>query len=287
MSRRIFLQKNFFYLTFIAISYIIVETKVPRCGIKKMASQKIVNSIKKAAEILKILSIGTDRITDLSNKLHVNKSTTHRLLKSLETSGLVTRDPVTRRYYLGPLIFELASQPIVAHQNLIVCAFEEMRYLRDFSRETVALYIPIGLERICIEELQSFEKIRFTIGKGSVAPLHVGSSSKVLLSQLEDNDLHRLVNHLNMYPLGPKTVTNKTVLLKEVEKVKKQGYATSSSELIKGGSSICVPIKGYVCPVALSVLGPENRLTLNAMVRVLEKMKESATRISKRLRKAK
>jgi len=248
-----------------------------------MVTPKIVNSITKGADILRSLSDGIDRISDLSSKLNLSKSTTHRLLKTLQKSEFVMQDPFTRRYYLGPLILKLASRPIIAHQNLIVCAFEEMKYLRDFSRETVVLHIRIGLERICLEELQSPENIKYTAGKGSVAPIYTGSAGKILLSELKNNELQLLVENLQLNPIGPHTITDKKILLKELEKVRKQGYSTSFGERIPGSASISVPIKNYICPVALSVLGPDNRFSLNMMMDVLKEMKKSSSRISKKL----
>lgn len=248
-----------------------------------MATRKIVNSITKGVDILRSLSDGIDRVSDLSNRLHLRKSTVHRFLKSLEMSELVMQDPITRRYFLGPLILNLASRPIISHQNLILGAFEEMRYLRDLSRETVVLHIRIGLERICLEELQSFENIRYTAGKGFVTPIYAGSAGKVLLSELEDNEFQILMSHVRLDPVGPNTITDKEALLKLVKKVRKQGYATSFGERVLGSASISVPIKNYICPVALSILGPDNRFNLKRMRDVLEEMKKSAFRISKKL----
>lgn len=251
-----------------------------------MKSSRTVNSIIRGAEILKSLSDGIDRISSVSDKLHLSKATAHRLLKSLEMSGLVMRDPVTRRYYLGPLILDLASRPIIAHQNLIVSAFEEMKYLRDLSRETVVLHIRIGLERICLEELQSFENIKYTAGKGVTAPIYTGSAGKVLLSELREDEFQPLLKNLILTPVGPNTITDKKVLIEELEKVRKQGYALSFGERIPGSASISVPIKSYVCPVALSVLGPDNRFVSKVMMEVLKEMKKSAARISRKLKGA-
>jgi len=246
-------------------------------------SSKTVNSIIKGANILRILSDGTDRISDLSDRLSLSKGTAHRLLKSLETSGLVMQDPITRRYYLGSLILNLASKPIIANQNLIVSAFEEMKYLRDLCRETVVLHIRIGLERICLEELQSLENIKYTAGKGFVAPIYTGSAGKILLSELEDKELQLLMKNVYLVPIGPSTITDKRRLLEELKKVKKQGYAISFGERIPGSASISVPIRNYICPVALSVLGPDNRFSLNVMMGFLREIKESASRISRRV----
>jgi DNA-binding IclR family transcriptional regulator len=248
-----------------------------------MSSSKIVNSIVKSADILRILSDGTDRISDLSLRLGLSKGTMHRWLKSLEISGMVMQDPITRRYYLGSLILNLASKPIIAHQNLILCAFEEMRRLRDLSRETVILHIRIGLERICLEELQSLENIKYTAGKGFVTPIYTGSAGKILLSELEDNELQLLMKNIHLVPIGPNSITDKKMLLQELKNARKQGYATSFGERIPGSASISVPIKNYICPVALSILGPDNRFSLEVIMGFLKEIKESASRISRRL----
>jgi DNA-binding IclR family transcriptional regulator len=244
-------------------------------------TSNIVNSVLRSAEILKVLSDGIDRISDLSNRLNLSKSTIHRFLKSLEASGFVTQDPVTRRYYLGSLVLNLASKPIIAHQKLIVASFGEMKYLRDLTRETIVLHVRIGLERICLEELESPENIRYIAGKGVVAPIHTGSAGKMLLSEMEDHDLQLLLNNIRFSKVGPNTITDKRKFMDELMKAKKQGYATSFSERIPGGASISVPIKHYICPVALSVLGPDNRFSLDVMQRFVKKIKESASRISK------
>lgn len=226
-----------------------------------------INSITKGAEILKCLGQGFDRIVDLSNHLKMTKSTIHRLLKYLEISQLVAQDPITRRYYLGALILDLASRPIIAHQKLVACAFEDMKYLRDLTKETVILHIRVGLERICLEELQSLESIRYTAGKGFVAPIYTGSAGKILLSELADSELQLLLGNIDLVPVGPRTITNKIMLLKELKKVKEQGFATSFAERIADSASISVPVKGYICPVALSILGPDNRFSLKEMMK--------------------
>jgi DNA-binding IclR family transcriptional regulator len=235
-----------------------------------MKKQKIVNCIIKAVDILRNLSEGVDRISDITERLHLSKSTAHRLLKTLEMSELVTRDPIARRYFLGPLIFKIASKPLMAHKNLIVCSFEEMKYLRDLSRETVVLHIQVGLERICLEEIQSLENLKYTAGKGSVAPIYTGSAGKVLLSELRDDELQFLLKNLRLVPIGPNTITGKKVLLNELEKVRKKGYATSFGERILGSASIAVPIKNYICPVSLGILGPSNRFLLKKMMDILK-----------------
>lgn len=243
-----------------------------------MTSRKYVNAISRAASILKVLSQGIDRVSDISNSLQLSKSTVHRLLKTLEISQLVRQNPVNRRYYLGPLITNLASKSLIAHQNLVVSSFEEMKGLRDYSGETVILNIRIGLERICLEEIEGVEDLIYKTGKGSFAPIFAGSAGKVLLSELNDDELHFLLKKIHLIPLGPNTITDKRILLDELLKIKKQGYATSFGERIAGLAAISIPIKNYICPAALSIGGPESRMKPN-IPDFLRKMKKSVANI--------
>jgi DNA-binding IclR family transcriptional regulator len=242
----------------------------------------MVNSVYRAAEILNMLSVGKNRITDISKELSLSKSTTHRLLKTLEKCGFVVQDPSSHQYFLGHLIIKLSSNPLDTHQHLIVCAYEEMKKLKEISEETVALHIRVGTQRICLEEMQANQNIRYVIGKGSVSPIYAGSAGKILLSELTDHELNNLLKNIKLTRVGPNTITDRNNLVQELDKIKKQGYAISSGETLEGAISISVPIRGYFCPVALSIFGAKFRLGPRIMD-FKEKMEMSAKRILNRI----
>lgn len=250
--------------------------------LQKMPFPKVVNSIVRAIDILKCLSEGTDTIRDICNETHLSKSTVHRLLKTLEATQLIARDPIRRRYYLGPLILKLASNPLIVHQNLIMHAFAGMKQLRDISGETALLHIRVGLERICLEELESLQDIKFTAGKGVTAPIYLGSAGKILLSEMKDDELGILLRNIHLRPVGPHTITDKGELLRELQKAREQGFSTSYGERLAEGIGISVPIKNYVCPVALSILGPANRIRPR-MVDLVEETKQIGREISDKI----
>jgi IclR family acetate operon transcriptional repressor len=243
---------------------------------------KTINSIIKGARVLRGLANGINRISNLSEELQLSKSNVHRLLKSLEITGMAVQDPLTRCYYLGPLCLELATHPSIAHQGLTNCAFDEMKRLRDLSQETVLIHIRNGVERLCLDELQSLHEIKYVAGKGKREPIYTGSAGKVLLSKLPDNELRGLLNIITLSPLTPWTITDKDILLRDVIKARDEGYAASFGERAAGSASISVPINNYVCPVALSVLGPEDRFS-SKMMGLLDELKLSVARISKGL----
>ncbi|MFX0199751.1 MAG: IclR family transcriptional regulator [Candidatus Hodarchaeota archaeon] len=126
-----------------------------------------------------------------------------------------------------------------------------MKYLRNVSGETVVLHIRIGVQRICLEELQSVQNIRFTVGKGYIARLYTGSAGKLLIAELKEDELNLLLKYIDLVAVGPNTITDEKFLRKEVKKVRKRGYATSFGERIEGSASISVPVRNYIFPVAL------------------------------------
>ena len=79
----------------------------------------------------------------------------------------------------------------------------------------------------------------------------------------------------------PDILINEDEFLKELEKIRVQGYAITYSTQTQGGAAISVPIRNYVCPVTISVFGPAARFE-DPLV-VLEELRKSAARISNNL----
>jgi DNA-binding IclR family transcriptional regulator len=101
-----------------------------------------------------------------------------------------------------------------------------------------------------------------------------------LLSQLRDDELHVLLNNIRFVPIGPNTITDKEILLEQLNTVREKDYATSFGERIAGVGPVAVLVRSYVCPVALGVLGPDNRFSLETIMQYLQEIKDVANRIS-------
>ena len=239
------------------------------------------NTIKRTTKVLILLAENPRRFTDIAKELELTKSTAHRLLIALKQAELIKKNPLSGLYHLGPLISQLAANPISEHQFLIVCSIEEMRRLRDLSGETVTLQVSLGTERICLEEIQSRESIKYVSGKGSIYPIFVGSAGKMLLSMLDNDQINILMRKFYYDPLAPNPVKNPEDLWKGIELARRMGHSTSFGERISGSASVAVPIADYICPAILNILGPADRFTKDSISEILEEMKRSAVRISK------
>lgn len=240
-------------------------------------------SIHRAANILICLSNGINTITDIAKSCKLSKSTVHRLLKILEESYLVTKDPINHRYYLGHLITQLALNPKTTHEYLITCAIEEMKRLSDVSEETVVLSIMVGMQYVWLHQIMSKHVLRVTADINTAVLLFVGATAKVLLSQLNDKELQVVMKNIKIERVTEHTVTDKNILIEQLKTIRQQGYAISYGERIVGAVGISAPIRNYVCPAALSIMVPQSRLEKRETDLITE-LKVSASRIPSNIR---
>lgn len=251
-----------------------------------MPKQKNVNTIVKAADILKTITKGINQSSSIAGNLGLSRSTTHRLLKTLQVAEFVLQDPITLRYSPGPFVHYLADYSNRYHHNLILCALPEMEKLRNITGETIVIVIRVGIRRMYLEELPSFHPLKYAAGKGYSPPVYAGATGKVLLSQMPSPELERLIGTIRLKKIGPNTITDRALLLKEIENIRRKGYAVSYSELVEGAASVAVPISNYSQPIAMCVLGPENRMA-NRIDEIVRELRLSASAIEKTLTRSK
>jgi DNA-binding IclR family transcriptional regulator len=258
-----------------------METSILKAAPEKI--NKVTGSIAHATEILKCLSNDVHKVSDIARDCNFSKSTVHRVLKLLEQSHLAVQDTINRRYYLGPLITQLASNPTTAHKRLITCAEGEMKRLSSISEETVAMDVLIGIQYYSLFEIPSKHSFRVTQESKKIGPLYAGlyagASVKVLLSELDEKKLKILLDNINIFPVTEHTITDAELLRAQLKDIRQKGYAISRGERILGTLCISVPVYNYILPVGLNIVGPENRLHPR-VTEILAEIKASASRIS-------
>jgi DNA-binding IclR family transcriptional regulator len=243
-----------------------------------------VKSLGKAISILKVLSNDTRKLSEISRQLKIGKSTVHRLLRTLKTYGLTIQDPNSEEYYPGPLVFEIASNPMKYHQYLMFATYSKMDELRRTTGETISLDIQFGAEKFKLQQLNGLKNISFIGGPFVLDQLWSGASGKVILAQLPDAELQMILDNIELTKLTPRTITDKQIFTQELIKVKERGYSTSIGETELGVAGIAAPIENYFIPVSLAMIGPENRITQNIMDSI-DALKVKAREISEDLKK--
>ena len=221
-------------------------------------SEKASDSVRAVDRALDILLAfkgidGTLAAADLLKRVDLSRPTLYRLLHTLEQKGFVVSSGDPQRFRLGPSVAQLAHSWSTS-LKLSEVAEPAMRRVWEASGETVALFIPEGLMRLCVAELPSQQALSFKRGVGYRERLVLGASGRAILAQIESTI------DLKTYAAGLDVDIEKC--REELTKVRARGYATSRDELLQGAVAIAVPIFDGADRVAgsLGIFGPSVRL---------------------------
>ncbi|MDR6226022.1 IclR family transcriptional regulator [Desmospora profundinema] len=247
-----------------------------------METKKTVRAAERALDILLCFTEAPElSLTEIARMTDLNKSTVYRLLATLEEKGFLIRDGDTEKYRLGFRIWELSTH-LSQSDDPAILFLPEMEKLRDAIEETVSLYVRDGYERIRVQAVESNQAIRRVAPIGARMPLAVGASSKVLAAFSEPSEQALILGD----PGWPETV-DQGEYLQQLQRIKKEGYATSVEEREAGTSAVAVPVfdrHGKIV-AALAVSGPVGRLTVDRMKEVVPHAIEAAERMQKMMKK--
>lgn len=243
-------------------------------------------SLKSALDILNCFTLDNHElgVSEIARELGIYKSKVSRVLSAYEAEGVVLRSQSTQKYRLGPKILGWAAI-LLSKTDMRAVALPYMEELRGKTNETVNLYVLESDYRICIERVESSQSIRMVSKIGERLTLHAGAAGKLLLAYLPEEERKETIERIELPRLTPKTITSRKELEKELEKICRQGFATSFQELVPLAASISAPLRNYEGEViaALGIAGPAMRFTSQKVKEYLLYVKEIASKISQEL----
>jgi DNA-binding IclR family transcriptional regulator len=240
-----------------------------------------VQVVERAIDILGVLAKGRATLSEVTRDVGLPKGTTFRILGALQYEKLVVKDPVDSSYQLGPGFLRLSQTQTPWFGALTMLAEPAMSKLLEAARETVAVHVRVGSERICVAELASPQQIRYSAEVGALVPIYVGAAGKVLLAQLEGPALERLLGALDLEPLTGDTIHDRGDLVAAVERAREDGYAQSVGERVASAAAISVPIAlDSQFGASLSLLGPADRFTEEARLARLDDLLAAAKEVA-------
>lgn len=228
------------------------------------------SAVRRGADVLIALTDQPDvGVSELSRRFGWPKSVTHRVLSTLVDADLVSADPVTRRYGLGPAALRLGLAAL-ARADVHRLAVPHLHALRERTGETATLTLLSGEMRLYVDQVESRQPVRQSIQIGSSAPLYVGGTSKAMLAFLPVERRRRVLESAVGATRADGTPVDVATLRAEIDTIRTLGYAISQGERIAGATSVAAPIfdgQGDVIG-SMSVAGVtvrQDRTTLEAL----------------------
>lgn len=222
-----------------------------------------IKSVEKAIKVVRTLL--TNRIdemmsvSEVAKRAAIDKSTCYRILVTLCEQGIVCQAP-SGRYRVGIGLVQIGQTALIK-VPFTALATDIMRKLSAATGESAYLFMYSNYSRICIAKHESPQLIRHYIPIGEPIPLYVGSSGKVLLAAMSNDQLNRYLKAIERVKLGPNTITSEIVLREEIRKIRLEGISISVKERSNDSASIGFPIRNANGAVvaALSIAGPAER----------------------------
>jgi IclR family acetate operon transcriptional repressor len=179
------------------------------------------------------------RLTDASAYLEVASSTAHRLLAMLQYRGFVQQD-ATRAYEPGPVLRGLAVAA-QRQQDLSGVARPVLERLHAELDGTIHLGRLDGRDVVFVDGVHS---IKIARPPGASAPAHCTSLGKVMLSQLEPEELRALYPQERLDQFTVRTISSRSALEEELRLARRRGFAVSNEEFQVGVTSVAVALPG-------------------------------------------
>ena len=217
-------------------------------------------------------------LKQLAGETRLHPSTAHRILSVMVDNRLVDRiEPGT--YRLGIRLLELGSL-VKSRISVRQEALPHMQQLHQDLGETVNLSVRHDDEVVYIERTSgNTSMMRVVQIMGARAPLHITAVGKIFLAEDGPEKCAEYARRTGLPRFTDNTLTDADLLAREIEKVRRQGYAIDNEEAEKGVSCIGAGIyndEGRLV-AGLSVSAPSDRLDKNWSTRV----RQTAERISR------
>jgi DNA-binding IclR family transcriptional regulator len=200
-------------------------------------------------------------LQEISARAGISRSSTFRILFTLEQLGYISKNADARKYHLGPRIAEIAHRVRATH-NVVQIAQPYMRELLNQFSETVNLAALQGSEVHYVDIVESARSLRLAAGIGSLAPLHASAVGKSLTAFLPEDTVKTLLAGKRFHRFTRNTIVTRAAYSKALSRVRQQGYSIDNEEVERGAYCIAAPIfngDGHATH-AISISGPVHRV---------------------------
>jgi IclR family transcriptional regulator, acetate operon repressor len=247
-----------------------------------------VQSVVRAATLLDLIgnagSAGLG-VTEIARQLKVAKSTALSLARTLCASGLLRAVDPGPRYVLGLNLLRLGD--LVSQQTSIteIC-LPTLRALSSLTGLTARLAVNENGYPVFLQRVDGEGSIRYLALLGQREEPHATAAGKAILAEMDEQQVRTLIAESGMAVRTSKTLTELSVLLDDLERVRIDGYATDDEEGVEGRFCVGAAFSDDqgLCAGALSVTGRKVDVPHREVHRLGAVVKEHADQVTLLLR---
>ncbi|MDR1533512.1 MAG: IclR family transcriptional regulator [Planctomycetota bacterium] len=171
-------------------------------------------------------------LTEISQRIGINRSSVLRILDSLEAEGFVRRSHESKKYTLGIELFKLGNvgYEFGDFRNL---AYPFIKKMVDEIGIMAHLGILDNDQVVVIAKIwpqNAIDAMALVSVVGGVVPSHCTGVGKVLLAFSDDETTGRVLDSCRFEAYTPRTITSRDAFEAQLAAIRKRGYAQNLGE---------------------------------------------------------
>lgn len=232
------------------------------------AEFKRVPAIDRCFSILKLFSSSKRPlgISEIARELGLYKGTVFNAVHTLSSID-VLEQTADGKFRFGTALYVLGNTA-GRRSELIQTIHPYLDSINQKTKLSAFLGIRTGNQAVIIDKVDTANDLKISSEVGMRLPLLAGAGGKALLSLMSEEEVDKILTQNTLKRFTPKTVVDKAIYKKEINKVRAEGVSLEAGEYIEGIVAFAVPIKSHrkdfqaaVWAVGLKRQVPENKIS--------------------------
>lgn len=227
-----------------------------------------IQSLERAAALLEAVATAPEGATlsEMSERVGLHTSTAFHLVRTLEATGFLVRQP-DKRYRIGSRLFVLAAGAL-DEAALLTHGQPVLERLSRETGEAAHLAVRSNADIVVVARTEATGMLQMSLRTGVMRPAHATAIGKLLLAQCPDDVLDGILARLDLAPFTPATITEPAQLRAEIDQVRRSGLAHDRGELDPDVRCIAVAVRDFAgrSVAAIGISGPVWRMADDVLV---------------------
>lgn len=190
-----------------------------------------IQTVERAFLVLETISrIGPVTFTDLQKNLSLNKASLSRIINTLLSIGYIKKNQENGALSLTMKAYEVGISA-AQNQNQISLINSTLIDLRNETGLISQFSIEDNNELLCLQSM-GYENSVFSVhtNVGQRSPLYSSSAGKAILATRSNSEIMEKWKYFDIQPLTARTHTSLESLLKDIDSIRRRGYALDMEE---------------------------------------------------------
>lgn len=206
------------------------------------AGFKRVPALDKSLAILELLAKNKTflGVSEISRASGFNKSTVFNILHTLADHGVLQQNP-ENKFGIGIKLYVLARAARMSSE-IISTVHPYLEKINQETKLSAFLGTRSGMRAIIVDKVDSAFDIKISSEIGMKLPLLAGAGGKVLLSQLPDDEVDKILAQNRLQRFTQFSCVDRNEYKKMIKRTRQEGIAVDKEEYIEGIRALAAPL---------------------------------------------